>query len=325
MVAAKHIMLKLHYWALRVGELLLPSPHHRCPNMASVGEWHLSTLGESANEERAAYTTLGVIGSAGVLAALVWSFRGRSTSPRHQLAFGLLIVATLLIASPGALGPLFNAWVTPWIRCYHRLGVYVGFLALATVVKLFDYVFQPSAGWWRRLAAWVSAAVLIAIGLYDQTPVPNYTPADVRAAAFHADRDFVGRVEAMLPNGAAVFQLPYVPYPECGPTCEMADYSHTRGYLHSTHLRWSYGATKGRPAAEWQRSVSALPAAEFVTAIADRGFDAVWVDRWGYPNRVAEVETGLSAFADGPPLVSPDGRYAVYSLARFRSTRGEGK
>ncbi len=307
-----------NYWALRVAELVMPSVNHRQPWFASAGEMYAGSFGSTVTPECGMYVSLGVIGGIGLLAGLLAILRKESDADGHQPAFTRLMLVAVLVAVPGGFGPLFNHMTTPWIRCYHRLCVFIGFLALATAVRLFDRCFPPTSGMWRRRIGWVVAALLLSFGLYDQTPRPLHPTYAERAAEFDADRAFVQSVEGSLPVGAAVFQLPYLPYPESGPVGEMYDYAHTRGYLHSERLRWSYGAVKGRPTAEWQKGVSELPTEPMVRAVAAMGFDAIWVDRWGYPNRVAPFESELAMLADGAPHVSQDGRFAVYKVVRIR-------
>lgn len=307
------------YWAMKPGELLLPSTLHRQPELAKLSGWYDHAHEGYGNPENATYVRLGLIPALGLLAALLALFRKDGPGEGHQSAYTRLIIATLIVAAPGGFGPLFNCAVTTWIRCYHRLCVFVGFFALATLVRLFDKVFPPTAGKWRRWAGLATAGGLIALGVYDQTPrpLPASTYSDT-ATEFANDRQFVGEVEAALPPAVAVFQLPYCKFPEVTPPGQIFDYDQMRAYLHSDRLRWSFGAMKGRPTADWQEEVSKLPTAEFLKAISDAGFSAVWVDRWGYGDRGAEVEKKLAPLADGPPLVNPTGRYAVYAFVKAR-------
>ena len=87
-----------------------------------------------------------------------------------------------------------------------------------------------------------------------------------------------------------IYQLPYVAYPENGPTFEMLDYDQMRGDVHTTTgLRWSYGAIKGRPQ-DWAASTDGLPARTVVDGLVAAGFSGIWIDRFGYADLGAAVK-----------------------------------
>jgi phosphoglycerol transferase len=115
-----------------------------------------------------------------------------------------------------------------------------------------------------------------------------------------------------MPAGAAIFQLPLMAYPESPPVNELGDYELFRGYLHSSTLRWSYGAIKGREASQWQRSVFALPIEMSMAQIRARGFSGIYLDRRGFRDNTAE--TALRSLL-GPPMVSEDGRLLFFDMS----------
>lgn len=74
----------------------------------------------------------------------------------------------------------------------------------------------------RRLPALKQAIpaslALIAVGLWDQLPLPLTVEAVAgNARAMQADVTFAAQLEADLPEGALVFQLPVMAYPEVPP------------------------------------------------------------------------------------------------------------
>jgi phosphoglycerol transferase len=160
----------------------------------------------------------------------------------------------------------------------------------------------------------VLAAAIGVFGVYDQTSkhdVPGYAPI---AAGWRSDDAFVRGMEDRLPDGTRVLQLPYIPYPENGPVNGMLDYDLFKGYLHSRHLRWSYGATKGRPA-EWQDDATVLAPQELALVATTAGFGAVYIDRGGFGDGGAAVEAALAKLTGtGPAGASGDNRLAWYDL-----------
>jgi hypothetical protein len=173
----------------------------------------------------------------------------------------------------------------------------------------------------------VLAAVLV-IGVLDQTTpvdVPQYRQVK---AQFRSDEAFVRGIERRLPRGASVFQLPYMGFPESKAIQRMYIYSPVRGYLHSHHLRWSYGAMQGRPA-DWSIDLSDKPVSLVLPAVAAAGFDGIYVDRDGYadPGRSARgagpgraVEATLTQLGAGPPLLSRQRDLAFFDLRAYRRT-----
>src|SRR5262249_5518440 len=155
--------------------------------------------------------------------------------------------------------------------------------------------------------------VLLGLGVFDQAAPLRLPPTTQLPglAAWESDTAFVRRIEASLPRAAMVFQLPYVPFPEHPPVQRMFDYDHFRGYLHSTALRWTYGAMKGRPTDAWLAELASRPAPALVEAAALAGFAGIYVDRHGYADAGVGLELALAGTL-GEPIASADGRLAFF-------------
>ena len=158
--------------------------------------------------------------------------------------------------------------------------------------------------------------VILTLGFLDQTN-PSYVPAydDVRAE-FGSDETFVTSIEQELEPNAAVFQLPYVPFPEWWPTSGTNAFDPFRGYLHSSDLRWSYGATTARPE-NWQPGVIDESASQLLARVSAAGFDGIVIDRWAYPDNAAKLESAIAETVAGKPVVAPNGRYSFFDLRTF--------
>ena len=162
----------------------------------------------------------------------------------------------------------------------------------------------------------VTVAVLV-FGLWDSIPPQRHAYAEIEAQ--HAsDRAFLAEIEAVMPDGAKILQLPIIEFPEAQPVGKMEDYDHLRAYLADDgSLEWSYGSIKGRPAAAWQTvlrdkigPIGALP------AILGLGFQGIWIDTYGYVGKEDEVDQIVEAVGV-EPLVSPDGRFLFLDLRDF--------
>jgi len=127
----------------------------------------------------------------------------------------------------------------------------------------------------------------------------------------------VKSIEASVPAGAMIFQLPYIPFPEFPKVNRMDAYDHFRGYLHSRNLRWSYGAIKNRDGDRAQQRVAELPAEEFVKTLVMGGFSGIYLDRFGYEDGGAAREAELSNLLQTAPLISSNNRLVFFNLADY--------
>lgn len=313
---AKRPVDDAEFHGLKIGQLLLPSAEHRVKQLGQIRQRY-DHLVLSEGEKRGA--TLGCIGSAGFLFLLSLLLHGRRSDGRNRLleALAALNVFAVLLATIGGFGSLFSLLVSPSIRGYNRLSIFIALFCLLAVGVLLDRL----AAWWaaRGKPAWQSRGVLAALallGLIDQTGrgrVPDY--AALRAQ-FNGDAQFVAEIERQLAPGAMVYQLPYFRFPEFPKSFALGEYELFRPYLHSKHLRWSYGAMKGRPADLGQRALAAEPLERQIATLVEMGFRGVTIDRFGYGDLATEIERELSHRLKQSPLVSPDGRMSFFKLAQ---------
>lgn len=233
---------------------------------------------------------------------------GRRVAPALDGQAGTAALVALFFAWAGGLATLLGA-VYPQIRAWNRLSIFIGFFALLGVGLLLD---RGLARLGSRLLAGIAVCLVLVIGILDQTngaSIPRYGTV---AAEWRNDDGFVRAIDARLPEGASVLQLPYVPFPETPPLNGMVDYDELRGYLHSDDLRWSYGALRGRD--DPNAALGAEPVPALVRDAAAAGFAGIYVDRFGYADKAAALEGELATAIGTKPLVSENGRLAFFQL-----------
>lgn len=309
-------------YGLKIAQLLLPISGHRVYRVDQFkGVYNLRP---HVNENDDA--SLGAIGGAGFLLLLGWFLYKKADLSRpaeagaegllHHLS--LLNAAGVLLATTGGFGSLIALLVSPKIRAYNRVSVFLAFFALGAVALALDLGARRYArGRWGRLAFGGLLALLLGAGVFDQTSrrhVPDYERLQ---AEYRSDAEFVRRVEAALPRGAGVFQLPVMSFPENPRLNRMSDYDLAKGSLHSRDLRWSYGAVKNREGDAWQRMVAARSAPELVETLALAGFGGVYLDRYGYADGGAKLESELCRETGAAAAESGNGRLAFFDLTRY--------
>ena len=273
-----------------------------------------SSEGESAT--LGVLASLGFVGLICVLGATMLG-AGMRWDPGGTLrAAAAGAVSSFLFATVGGVAIAYV--VSPFIRQWVRLSVFIAFFSLLAVALAFDRI----SAWLRRhrggrLASALLLGGLGALGLLDQTSSELIPPYRALATHYDSDRAFVGSIERRLPPGGEVLQLPYMPWPEPGFVNRMTSFAPVRGYLSASGLRWSYGAMRGRPA-DWQSQLAGEPPAVVVAAAASAGFDGIYVDRLGYGGASGpSLERALRRLLGVQALVSADRRLAFFDIRPY--------
>jgi hypothetical protein len=199
----------------------------------------------------------------------------------------------LAFASVGGLTNVFAFFTGLGLfRASNRFSVFVSAVVLLFLVSQLARLSRRWPAGWRV----AGAGTLAMFGLADQLPRPT-APEKWESMAKMAknDLDFGRRLEAALPAGAMVFQLPVVTFPEAPPQYQLGDGEHFRPFLATETLRFSYGALKGRSRGQWQRDLARLTTAEKVEVLESNGFAAIYLNRRGFSDRGEALLAELAA------------------------------
>lgn len=312
---AKRLPIETERYGLRAAQMLLPVEGHRVPEIAEFTAQHQRTFPST----EASSSALGVVASAGFLLLVVFALLGRWGGDLRVAVLARMNLALFCFTAIGGFAMLFAMLVTPQFRGINRASVVIGFMSL---LGLFLWARQRPKWWPRALGHWWAqcalAASVVVLALYDQVPVgvrlqspPMDKDGRVQTSATAA---FVRDLEATLPAGAMIYVMPYVGFPEQPPAFEEGYNGLLRPYYYSRHTRWSYGAMRGRSADAWLQTVESLPLPDRVAALRRSGFSGIYVERKGFRDHGATLETGLRAVVPGAPLESADRECAFYRL-----------
>lgn len=166
----------------------------------------------------------------------------------------MLTFVAFLFGMVGGLGSIISL-MTDVLRSWNRIIVVIALFSLTAVALVIDVVIERwvrrsnPAKLDRRLAAAVTVAALLVVGIVDQTPATgSYEKLN---AEFRAYDSYFGAIEASLAPGDWVVQLPYQRFPES----HMSTGSDTNDvlipYLHTETIAWTGGGIKGRDASDW--------------------------------------------------------------------------
>ena len=305
-------------YGLKISQLVLPITGHRVGLFDRLKGFH-DRNSLVSEDDGSSLGLLGAIGFLGLLAQLLYRkelFAGHD-GLLHDLS--ILNIFSVLLGIAGGFGLLFALYVSSAIRAYNRISVFIAFFALMAVGIAIENIYRTGAQIRNkpRNILHVILPVALIIAVLDQTTAAYRPTFEKTKAEFLSDRQFVNGIEASMPARAMIFQLPYTPFPENPATHKMGGYDHLRGYLHSKNLRWSFGAIRNRDTDLAQRQLAALAPAQLVEKLAAAGFSGIYVDRYGYEDNGAALESQLTNVLQATPLASPNGRLAFFNLIDF--------
>ncbi len=305
-------------YGLTLMHMVLPPPFHNFGPAARVGATFREETSLKFAGEDGAY--IGLVGNLGlallVAVALIALTRGVSVSRRRRYGPLVICAATaFLFGTIGGGNGLFSILVHPALRGLGRISVVITFCGLAAIAFALDGVFARARA--RGNARWAYPLVLIgvvAIGLYDQTgnrlDAAHYEGAKKK---WESEERFVTQIESRVQRGAAIYTLPEQQFPESAGPGAMSDYDSAIGYLHSDHLRWSYGAIRGREG-KWLERLAGIGIEKKTRVLQRCGFAGIWMDGAGYADP-ATIRDQLTKASGNAPIVSEEGRRFFFPLA----------
>jgi hypothetical protein len=303
-------------FALKLSDLVFPVDLHRLEPLARFTAEY-----KAASPIRSEPMALGPVAAAGFVWLLIVGLvvlvgqPARAGPPLVRQASAATLLA-FLIGTVGGISTIIALLVTPQLRAWNRISIFIaffGFLAVAVALGALGRRLGPDLI--RRAVFGAVLAGVLGFGLWNQVTY-NHVPPYQLATSYRLDRAFVHEIDRRLPPNAAVFQLPYVPFPESRQMVDLYENDLLRGYLLSKDLRWSAGATKGRPE-DWVDDLTGMPTTTVLDAAAAAGFSGLLIDRFGYGDRARALENEVRAQLGSEPLVSQYGRHSFFDLREY--------
>lgn len=296
-------------YGLKITQLLLPNQSHGIQALQNIQDKYSNAPLPNEGSEY-----LGLIGVMGFITLIVTLLINHNQVGKELLLFSRLNLFGVLLGTIGGFGSMFALLITPQIRAYNRISVYIAFLSITAVCLLLTKMYEKFN---IPLGVTVLLIGIFMIGLREQAIVNKGGYNDI-IFSYRSDEKFIKEIEGNVSDGAMIYQWVYQAYPETPPINAMGDYASARGYLHSDTLRWSYGDQKGRKSDIWNRYVASLDIEEKLEVIVLAGFEGIYIDTYAYTNdELSALTSRLSTILCIEPLVSDDGRLLFYTLNHY--------
>jgi hypothetical protein len=300
-------------YALRIRQMLMPISTHPLRVMRNIREKILAA-GFPFDRNESFTAALGTLGSLGFL-LLLWA----AIAPAGGTIFGHrtirilagMAIGVLVIATEGGFGSLFSVFISHEVRGYNRISPFISLFSFAALGVLLDRLL------WRfaSVPRIIPLGAILCLGVFDQIPLDILTGHEAAQTQFRKDRDYIRQLETKFPSGAMIFQLPHTNFPLDVAPNKMEPYDHSKAYLHSHALRWSWGNMMGRQE-NWARSTAQLPTDQFVKKIVFAGFDGILLDRNGFSD--GKLEEELSKKLGASTAFDSGFRWISFDLRPFR-------
>jgi phosphoglycerol transferase len=315
-------------YGLKIFQLFIPRENHRIDFLQRATN---EMLGRQDIYRSESGQPLGVLLAISLALILIFGVRrlaGRRPDPQAASGDDLLVsrlallsLVCMLFAASGGFGFLVSAAGLRDIRAWNRISIVIAFLALIGFVLMMD----RGATWLQR--RWAAhprrahavpaaiAAVVLLVAYVDQGG-KDTPPYQALHAEYVSDSEFFASVHDTLGDGAAVFNIPYLAFPEVPPRLLMGAYDEAAGFVFEPSLNWSFGSMRGR-VPDYAQVLETQPVKDWMTAIAAIGFTGIVLDGAGYtPDERAQQEAQIAELV-GPPSMSANGRYSFFDLRTF--------
>lgn len=324
-VAFDRSPLDAEEWALRPVQLLLPHLTHRLQAMADNAHTFYS-MAIPGNES--VMSSVGVFASLGLIVLLILT--GRALAGKEldaRLRFLMMVTAVFLaFATIGGFGLLLSLLGFTEIRSWNRLSIFIQFAGILTTLVALTPTAERYTQRARRMATPLVLTVALTLIWVDQTPAPSSETLSQSITQRTVTADFVHQLEQRLPNGAAIYQLPFTGFPEGWRPSTYDAYEFMKPYLESTSLRFNLGSMKGREGDRFYRSLTQRSIEKQISVARTLGFSGIYIDRMGlidYGTRLIEQLDHL--LGPGSATYRSDRRVVYFDLGNRRPAfAGEG-
>ena len=312
-VANRHA-LESELYGLKMTQLLFPHMKHKVDKLRHfTGKYNLKFPLSNEN----AISSLGFIGALGFILSffiLLMSLSGRKIDDRLIFLSGINLFL-FLFGTIGGLGSIFAIFISPLIRAWNRISIFISFSSILIFFLTLQLVFKNySIGKNKKFFILAISSILFVIGLYDQSVIGNRQINLVTKKRYELDKSFITQIEKILPKESAVYQLPYMMFPEVPAQYNLGPYDLLSGFLHSKTIRWSFGGMKGREGDLFYRALSNEPLKFQYKIIKDLGFNGIYLDLRGYSDGGKNVMKELKKILGKPDLVRSDKKVVFFRV-----------
>ncbi|MEW6479081.1 MAG: sugar translocase [Pseudomonadota bacterium] len=310
---AQRSPIESEIYSLKVMHLIIPHPDHRIKQARDFSRNYKASF--PLSNTVSSLGVIGILGLASIFIAVLFMAANREVDSTVRFT-SIAFLVLLLFAIPGGLSTIFAIFVTPLIRGWDRISIFINFACLLTLAVILNNIFsQLRAKKYNVSLKYIAVIAVTATGIIDQTPSSYASILENSAANYRIDSGFIKEIEENSPPEAAIYQLPHIDFPEAPPKHQLHSYQLATGFINSKSLKWSFGGVKGREGDSFFKHLALQPASVQITELKKLGFHGVYIDKRGYPDGGLAIVQEFSMLLGEPSLTRSDGNVVFFTLS----------
>jgi phosphoglycerol transferase len=307
-------------YGLKLIQMLLPVVGHQSSWLSKVTSKYTSSAPLVTENQKA---SLGVVASVCFVAVCLSGLRAvfARSDVAHKPAWlslserlAVFIMLAFIFGTIGGFGAVLSYTTVTFFRCTNRIVIFIAFFAICGGMLMLQQACEKLCG--RAWHSYIVATSVLALLYFDVADVVYFPHRQAAAQSFQQDQQFFKTLEASLPNGAHVFNTPFVTFVEGG--YGKLDYLQALPYLHTRNLKFSFGAFRATAGDTHNKKTAAIlrrgDAAGAIKQLRLEGFDAVLLNRdmpnFGGPHA---YDTLVRALGEAK-LVDPSQRFVLFGV-----------
>ena len=296
---------------LTVATLVFPNIDHKVRKFDGFSKSyaHKSLLFNESND-----ATLGLIGAIGFVILIFIAFF-YNHFPKILSRLSQLNLFSLLLSTVGGFGVVFAYVVTPQIRAYNRISMFIAAMSFIAITIIINQYISKNK---KRNAFLPISFIIILFGVFDLVGSNmNFESVNKFKIEYLSDKSFVHKIESQFDTSKQkilIAQLPYLSIPEKPGIHKMGNYEQFQGYIHSDKLYWSFGAMRGREADSWWKNLTKKPIKEQIQILQEAGFSGVMINRNGYKDNAQSLESNIINLLEVQPMISENKVLSFFEL-----------
>ena len=223
----------------------------------------------------------------------------------------------VIIGVSGGLGTAIAMLVTPQVRVYHRIYVYIYCLVILSLCLMINKIFSAKNK--SKILLYIISVLMVLFHLYDMGYITEsmFSREPYNSAAadrYYSDKAFSDQISNLYPDKVKILYLPYYEFPEGATDSGLGNYSggvmlRMFNYDITTNFGTIYGTEEDAYA---QIKYDSDDVEHILSFAANEEYDAIFLDKKALDIE-SHIRGDLIAELDEAPVIESDD-YALFSL-----------